>query len=111
MRRRARAERDEQDALHWDALSKAMREHQEECRRLELRLKSAEQVEQAEQVARVETEENEGNEGHEGQPRATKKAEEVGPLDLGPSTFFAGGISGEACGSTEGASAGASAPG
>ena len=42
VRRRARAERDELDAAHWDALNKAMREHQEEKRRLELRIKSTE---------------------------------------------------------------------
>lgn len=42
VRRRARAERDELDAAHWDALNKAMREHQEEKRRLELRIKSSE---------------------------------------------------------------------
>lgn len=44
VRRRARQERDELDALHWDALSKARREHQEERRKLELRLRGHDEV-------------------------------------------------------------------
>lgn len=44
VRHRARAEQDERDAAHWDALNKAMRENFEERRKLELRLKASDEA-------------------------------------------------------------------